>query len=113
MIKVIANQPTAEMYATDLEIDCQCARCGSSCEWVDCWAGCEDGYVNRHEEDPLWYDDECDWPCDECHGRGGWQHCISSAEWCEANPLPGREDVRRGAVEWFTVGEPGGPAGGR
>jgi hypothetical protein len=103
-MQVIADHPTAEMYASGLEIDAQCARCGSSCEWVDCWAGCEDGYRS---------DDEYDWPCDECHGRGGWQHCISSAEWCEANPLPGREDVRRGAIEWFTSGEPGGPAGGR
>jgi hypothetical protein len=29
--------------------------------------------------------------------------CLSSAEWCNANPMPGRESVERGAIEWFVV----------
>lgn len=104
-MKAIADHPPPEMYASGLEIDCQCARCGASCGWVDCWNDCEDGYLNRHEEDPLWYEDEYDCPCDICSARGGWQVCLSSAEWCEANPLPGREAIPRGKIEWFTVEE--------
>ncbi len=103
MPTVIAEHPPPEMYAPGVEIDCQCARCGSSCDWVDCWEGCEDGYHNRYEEDPLWYDNAYDQPCHTCHAHGGWQMCISSAEWCKANPLPGRGNVERGQIEWFTV----------
>jgi len=29
--------------------------------------------------------------------------CMSSPEWCEANPLPRREHIKRGKVEWFTL----------
>lgn len=104
-MQVIAEQPTPEMYATGLEIDCQCARCGSSCYWVDC-NDCEDGYQNRHDENPLWYDDEYDQPCHICRTRGGWQVCGSGGEWCTANPMRGRENVPNGAIEWFTVGTP-------
>lgn len=39
--------------------------------------------------------------CDICNGLGHWYRCLSSPEWCKANPLPGREDVERGKVEWF------------
>jgi hypothetical protein len=31
---------------------------------------------------------------------------MSSPEWCEANPLPGREKVKRGELEWYTILEP-------
>jgi hypothetical protein len=103
-LNAIADHPTDEMYATGLEIDCQCARCGSSCYWEDCSNGCEDGYLNRYEEDPLWYDNDYDQLCEICCGRGGWQLCDSGHEWCQANPLPGQEDIRRGAIEWFTIG---------
>ena len=68
-----------EMYAAGVEIDCQCARCGSSV----------------FSERELDEDDE---------------HvivhiCLSSPAWCEANPLPGRENVKRGEIEWFTFAE--------
>jgi hypothetical protein len=44
--------------------------------WVDCLRfDCEDGYVNRYDEDPLWFDDEYI-VCDECQGRGGWWQCV-------------------------------------
>ena len=27
--------------------------------------------------------------------------CLSSPEWCEANPMDGRDSVERGEIEWF------------
>ena len=105
MTSHIGSRPTREMYESGKEIDCQCARCGSSCEWVDCWNGCEEGYLNNHDLDPLWYHDEYDQPCDVCECRGGWHVCISGDEWCQAHPLTGREAVNRGEIEWFTCGE--------
>jgi hypothetical protein len=105
----IGDRPTPEMYAAGLEIDCQCARCGSSmdCERCD---HCEDGY-DGHDcgEDCcacLYPEDNV--PCQHCDGTGVWRRCLSSPEWCEANPLPGRGDVPRGSVEWFTTSEKGG-----
>lgn len=41
--------------------------------------------------------------CSICEGYGGWWHCLSSPEWCKANPLDGRAAVERGAIEWFEV----------
>jgi hypothetical protein len=71
-----------------------CARCGSSCDWEDC-ENCVDGY-SGHEcgEDTC----ACRYPednvmCDWCYGTGGWWRCGSSREYCEANPLPGREHI--------------------
>lgn len=49
---------------------CQCARCGSSCG--------SDVYhedLNDEEGTVFWF-------------------CLSSPEWCEANPMKGREHVR-------------------
>ena len=73
----------------------------------DCW-NCEDG-LSHHDcgEDCCC----CLYPmanimCDVCDGDGGWFVCLSSEGFCTANPLPGREDVPRGKVEWFTCGEP-------
>lgn len=102
-MNVIADRPTDEMYASGLEIDCQCARCGSSAYSESC-GQCEDGYVSRYEEDPLWYDEDELFPCEWCDGDGCFHYCGSDAEWCQANPMPGRETVERGRIEWFTVG---------
>lgn len=83
----------------------QCARCGSSMDWQDC-DGCGGEGFAGHDcgEDTCC----CMWPeenmlCDFCDGDGGWSVCGSGAEWCEANPLPGRESIRRGEVEWFVI----------
>lgn len=70
----------------------QCARCGSSmstepCEWCP---AC--GYYDTPDEN-----------CHACHGTGYASWCMSSPEWCEANPLPGRERVKRHTVEEFEV----------
>ncbi len=93
---VVADWPPSD----GREWDCQCARCGSSCDWERC-CQCTDGYM---EDD--WGDDvveeihlvACQW----CKGHGGWMRCLSSSQYCEANPLEGRAEVRRGQIEWYT-----------
>lgn len=86
--------------------DCQCARCGSTLEWVRCET-CEDG-MDGHDcgEDVC----VCRYPrddvrCDICRGRGGWLRCLSSPEWCAAHPRPGREQTERSTPEWFVVAD--------
>jgi len=86
-------------------LDCQCARCGSSCVWEECWECGGDGEIGRHDEDPLYYDEDEMFRCETCEGSGGWALCCSSPEWCEANPMPGHEKVKRGAIEWFEVSD--------
>ena len=88
------------------EWDCQCARCGSSCDSVDCWDCGGEGVTDHDCGDDtcccLYPEDNVE--CDTCRGPGHWLQCMSSPEWCEANPLPGREGVERGKVEWFVDG---------
>ena len=77
-----------------------CSRCGSTAAYEDC-TNCDHGY-SHHDCG----EDTC--PCDEpednvlcyiCNGKGGWYACLSTPEWCEANPLPGRENITRGPTE--------------
>ena len=77
------------------EWDCQCARCGSSCDWQDCW-DCDDRF---------YCDCDDDWCCCICHGHGGLWECSSPESWCNANPMKGRDNVPRGQIEWFTFYE--------
>lgn len=79
------------------EWDCQCARCGSSCHFIECndW-DCDHGYQIDDDGNIIG-------TCDNCLGYCGWNVCGSGDEWCEANPLPGRESVERGQIEWFVV----------
>jgi hypothetical protein len=103
-MKIIAESPSPEMYRSGLEIDCQCARCGSSVDTERC-NECEDGLDGHdcgedccaclHPEDNV--------PCQYCDGSGVFHCCMSSPEFCRANPLPGREDVEPGRIEWFTI----------
>lgn len=76
------------------EEDCQCARCGSSCSFADC-ANCG----GEGEIDDM---DNFEWPsiyrCDWCRGSGGSWHCISGVEWCQANPMAGREAIESTAM---------------
>ena len=80
----------------------QCARCGSSCHYVDCWECGGEGAAGHDCGDDtcccLHPDDNV--RCDTCHGHGGWYECLSGADWCEAHPH--RNDVPRGRIEWFT-----------
>jgi len=43
--------------------------------WVPCWNGCDDGYFDGYEEDPLWYDEGDMETCAACNGEGGWVVC--------------------------------------
>lgn len=93
------------------EYECQCARCGSSCDWTDCY-DCDDGYCGSDCIDDLCHGGECihgdsgQIVCHICDGYGGWYTCLSGDEWCKANPMDGRENVDRGKIEWFVVKEP-------
>lgn len=84
------------------EWDAQCARCGSTISTEPC------------EVCPVvgFYSDEVDPDCPACDGTGYTNWCLSPHEWCEANPLPGREDIERHAVELFVsrpCSDHGGP----
>lgn len=94
------QQPVIRPFPPDshTEWDCQCARCGSSC-WYE---RCTDLHCNCDVYEGLATDDHHG-TCDTCGGAGGWYVCGSSPEWCEANPLPCREFVERGKIEWFRV----------
>lgn len=84
--------------------ECQCARCGSSCDWQRC-EECEDGYDGHDcgEDCCMCLYPEENVLCQICRGHEGWYVCLSSPEWCKANPLPGREGIERGEIEWFAV----------
>lgn len=85
------------------QYDCQCARCGSSCHFVECTDCGGDGFSGHDCGDDCccceYPDDNV--PCDACRGYGGWWTCLSSPEWCKNNPLPGREAIAWGQIEWF------------
>lgn len=85
--------------------DNQCARCGSSCDFVKCENCDEDGFVDHDcgEDCCCCADPEPNVVCDYCNGRGGYWACLSDAEYCEANPLPGRESINRGVLEWYEL----------
>lgn len=82
------------------EEDCQCARCGSSCEFLRCFNCGGEGYSHHacgedtccclHPEDNV----VCTW----CAGTGGALHCISTPALCQADPLPGRESIESTAL---------------
>jgi len=78
----------------------QCGRCGSSVEYLPCVECRDERYVDHDcgEDCCACLHPELNVPCSACHGRGGKPHCISSPDWCEANPLPGREHVKSSAL---------------
>jgi hypothetical protein len=107
-VKAIAEHPTPEMYQSGLEIDRQCARCGSSMDDGSC-EYCEDGFDGHDcgEDCCCCLYPEENVPCQYCDGTGVWRRCLSSPEWCKSNPLPGRDGIERGQIEWFTFEDRG------
>lgn len=61
-----------------------CQTCGETLDWKHCWAGCDNGYFDRYDEDPLWYDPGDLELCSECHGQGGYLACPNA----ENHPAP-------------------------
>ena len=85
------------------EYDCQCGRCGSSCDSDACETCGGDGWIFAdYWDDDEDVEDECR-KCHDCFGNSVTYRCMSSREWCEKNPMPGREDVKRGQIEWFRI----------
>ncbi len=41
--------------------------------WYCCWQCGGEGWISRYEEDPLYYDEDDEYPCDICKGKGGWR----------------------------------------
>ena len=90
-----------------MSVEYQCGRCGSSITWEDC-QNCGGEGVTSHDcgEDCCC----CAYPednvvCDICGGKGAFPVCLSSCEWCQAHPLPGRENVERSTPEEFEIPE--------
>jgi hypothetical protein len=86
--------------------ECQCARCGSSLSWETCSSCGGEGITGAgelHEMDPLWYDQDDYEVCHECDGESSFPFCLSSGEWCNANPMEGRQDISSGTPEWFPL----------
>ena len=44
-------------------------------EWEECWNGCEDGFFNMYDDDPLFYDEDDTEVCEICQGMGGYWVC--------------------------------------
>ena len=84
----------------------QCARCGSSMDWQEC-ENCDGEGLSGHDcgEDCCCCADpeEPNVPCGICGGHGGWNRCLSAPEWCQAHPMPGREDIESGLPEWYVA----------
>lgn len=55
-----------------------CPVCMAEMEWVECYqVGCEDGYYDAWEDDPLWYSPGETERCETCQGKGGWLQCLN------------------------------------
>ncbi|MCU1495588.1 MAG: hypothetical protein JWO62_3352 [Acidimicrobiaceae bacterium] len=74
------------------EYEYQCARCGSTLVFEPCQVCPACGWFDK--PDPT---------CSLCNGHGTVPTCISSPEWCEGHPLPGREITKRHTPEAFEV----------
>lgn len=74
-----------------------CPRCGSSCSFEECTECDEFGYAYHDcgEDCCMCLDQSNNVTCAICRGKGGWWQCLSSAEWCKANPIAGREQTER------------------
>jgi hypothetical protein len=98
--KPVATSVIGECPRDQRSWECQCGRCGSSVLSEACEGCGGDGFLLDPDFDED--DDEIDM-CPDCLGRGVFNSCCSSREYCEANPMPGREKIGRGEIEWFTM----------
>jgi len=75
-----------------------CALCNGEMEWVECGAGCEDGYFDGYEDDPLWYHPGEMKPCYQCGGHGGSWWCntkeCETATGCKTIEAPKAPNIR-------------------
>jgi hypothetical protein len=91
-----------EWYYHDGMAAGMCARCGSSASFVDCYECGGEGFVECDCGDDA-MEDMVSVRCGACNGVGGRWHCISSPEFCESHPMPGRElilSTARGEAFW-------------
>lgn len=50
---------------------CYCPKCGTETRSRECTdLGCDEGYHDDYEDDPLWFDPGDFSPCSTCHGMG-------------------------------------------
>lgn len=80
--------------------DCQCARCGSSVAHTRCYNCGGEGYSHHDcgEDTCCCLNPDDNVICDICRGSGGWFCCISTPEYCETHPIPGRENIKSTAM---------------
>jgi hypothetical protein len=64
-------------YEEEDEYPPTCPRCKCCSQtWQHCWNGCDDGEIDRFDDDPLWYVGPARYQrCDICEGKGGWYDC--------------------------------------
>lgn len=48
---------------------------GDNIGWIQCWNGCDEGWFDDYEEDPIEYEPGEISRCPECRGEGGWTVC--------------------------------------
>lgn len=55
-----------------------CKHCGSPMQWEDCWNGCDEGYFDASDEDPINFSEGEEFEvCNVCNGREGWWWCAN------------------------------------
>jgi hypothetical protein len=64
-----------------------CPTCGNFLDWEDCWAGCDDGVWDDHDEDPINSPPGTWVTCGECRGKGGFLVCFA----CRSKARAARE----------------------
>lgn len=74
----------------EADIEYECGRCGSSMDSAPC------GFCDGCGIPP-------DPNCDACYGTGTVFSCMSTKEWCETMPAPGRENEPRHSIDAFFV----------
>ena len=52
-----------------------CPTCGNEMDWVDCWNGCDDGWFDEYEINPIEALPGELSRCDVCNGDGGYLVC--------------------------------------